>query len=200
MIDIPLRGYEEDEENGLALFRQKLREAFEKLTQLKVFCSTRDELYLSPRGRDYNVEVGVAAGWGEPVWKNWTKLRTLVLYNVDIVWDAAGLQLFWRSVAGLRNLENLILTRCDGLDDIRFEEMWREVGGDKEREKKLEVVIFDVEANHRLHLEGVLDVGEKLSVRQVNAPISYYGDDDPVELCQEWTKRVILRGDETLES
>jgi hypothetical protein len=196
VIDMPLRGYDEDAEPLLRGFRSELGEAFRKLALLEMFCSVRDELHL----RDDESEVGMPAGWGEPVWKNWKKLRTLALYNVDIFWDASATQLFWRSVAKLRSLENLILTRCDGLDDIRFEDMWREVGGDKDREKKLEVVIFDVEAGHRVQLEGVLNIGEKLSVRQVNAPTSYYGDDDPIELCQEWTKRTIMKGEETLES
>lgn len=31
-------------------------------------------------------------------------------------------------------------------------------------------------------------------VREVNVPVSYYGDDDDIELCQGWVKRRMLTG------
>lgn len=201
VIDMPLRGYTDELEVALVASRKTLRGAFELLTQLEVFCSVRDELYLSSIDRNVpdwrDLEIREA-----DVFTFWPKLRTLALYNVDILFEprlmAPGS--FWREVVDLRDLENLILTRCDGLDEIRFEDMWKECERNKNRDKKLDVVIANVEGEHRLHFpQGHLKIDKALSIRQVNVPIGYYGDEDPIELCQEFIKRRMLNGVEIIQ-
>ncbi|CRG91071.1 hypothetical protein PISL3812_08119 [Talaromyces islandicus] len=103
-IDMPLRSMwaEEDHHN----IRPSLRRAFEGLSELEQFSSIRDELFLrlEPSGRSERQPL---------VWAMcWPKLRRLSLYNPDI-----SSENFLRALWSCPGLENVVLTRSDGLVD-----------------------------------------------------------------------------------
>ncbi len=105
VIDMPLRSlYPEDDRRGV---RKLLRSAFQKLTALEEFVSTRDELYLGTHRRwAANAEV-------EPeIWSLWPKLRRLALYNVDV----SNLD-FLHDIQECTELTHLVMTRSDGLEE-----------------------------------------------------------------------------------
>jgi hypothetical protein len=183
VIDIPLRSLypREDHLNVRAI----LRSAFAKLTALEIFCSVRDELYLDCHEPPLNDDE-------PPVWSLWPKLRTLALFNPDV--DDASVSQFWPYLGTLEHLQTLVLTRSDGLDSADIKQEWRDCCGDNER--GLNVVIVNVESEHRVPMgKERWEEGDKLVVREVNVPISYYGDENNAELCQEWVKRRMLRGE-----
>jgi hypothetical protein len=119
----------------------------------------------------------------------WPKLRTLALYNPGV--SAAQ---FWPCLGRLGHLETLVLTRSDGLESVDMKGEWREHCGDKER--RLRVVLVNMECEHRVPMvrEGWRKEDEVI-VREANVPVSYYGDDDDRELCREWVKQRMLRGE-----
>jgi hypothetical protein len=180
VADIPLRSlYPPDDHLNV---RPMLRRAFSQLMGLELFCSVRDELYLDCRDRPRNAD--------EPyVWSLWPELRTLALYNADV--SSAR---FWHGLGKLRHLETLILTRSDGLEEVDLKREWRRHCGDEKR--GLCVFLVNVQSDHRVLMgrEGWKEE-DSVVVREVNVPISYYGDEDHVELCQEWVERKMLSGE-----
>jgi hypothetical protein len=75
VADIPFRSL--DLEGGDAKVRRLLREAFEELHGLEIFCSAQDELHLQvPR-------TGPPECFVE-TWSVWCKLRILALYNPNV--------------------------------------------------------------------------------------------------------------------
>lgn len=99
VIDIPLRSlYPEDDHLAV---RAVLREGFTRLENLEEFVSTRDELYL---------EV-TESGRHPAVWRSWTRLKRLALYNVDLTFY------FFQDLARLPELDTLVLSRSDGNDE-----------------------------------------------------------------------------------
>lgn len=99
VIDIPLRSLYP--ENDHLAVRRVLREGFERLENLEEFVSAQDELYLE-----------VTEDGGRPaVWKKWTKLKRLALYNVDLTSQ------FFQDLARLCALEALVLSRSDGNEE-----------------------------------------------------------------------------------
>jgi hypothetical protein len=190
VVDIPLRSlYPEDDTLNI---RPILRSAFKKLTSLELFCSARDELFLDcagwPANRD---EVNV--------WSLWPKLKVLALYNCDVdpAWSVTSP--FWRDLAALKNLEILVLTRCDGVQDVDFKAEWNARCG--KGSAGLDVVFVDVDGGHGI-LETVEEPrdGDKVAVMVGRVPTSYYGDEDIIELCQDWIKRAMLRGERGLRA
>jgi hypothetical protein len=144
-----------------------------------MFCSVRDELFLDCFEHPLNAD--------EPyVWSLWPKLRTLALYNADV-----GSERFWPGLARLGYLETLILTRCDGLEEVNLKREWIRHCGDEKR--GLSIFLVNVQSEHRelMGREGWKE-DDKVVVRELNVPISYYGDEDHIELCQEWVERRVL--------
>jgi len=185
IINLPLRSLSSEDavERGL---QRSLKQAFLQLNQLELFCSVfQDELYLG----DFE-EWGLVGG-ARRVWASWPKLRHLALYNVLADMD------FWQDVAKLEQLDTLILTRADGVNETDIMEGLRLRDGDTQ----LSVIFVNVENDHPT-LRGKHNWTEKerKRIREVNVPTSFYGDDDVVELCQQWVKRRLLRGEVNLES
>jgi len=182
VIDIPLRSlYPDDDHTRL---RPLLRDAFSALTSLELFCSVQDELYLDTVL--YPLSLNQV-----PVWSLWPKLKTLALYNQDVRMDK-----FWAGLGKLKYLEAVVLTRSDGLEDLDFRREWeKHCGGDKNA-RDANFVFVNIQTHHRLR--GGLAYSEekgKVGVWEVNVPTSYYGDDDAIELCQNWVRRKMLGGE-----
>ncbi|RDW56844.1 hypothetical protein BP5796_12911 [Coleophoma crateriformis] len=180
VIDIPLRSLYPDEDSQNV--RPIIRRAFSQLTRLQVFCSVRDELYLDLHEPPLNADE-------PPVWSLWPDIKILALYNVDI-----GTARFWPHLGRLKSLHTLVLTRCDGLESVDITRAWIENCGDVKR--PLTVVLVNIDSDHPVSTRwnGWKDDGAVI-VKKVNVPVSYYGDDDPIDLCQELVKRRLLRGE-----
>ncbi|KAG0646151.1 hypothetical protein D0Z07_8430 [Hyphodiscus hymeniophilus] len=176
VIDMPLRDY--DYWDLRMTTASTLREAFSKLTGLDTVCSIRDELFLP--GFEPTISVEQTSVW--PLWPN---LKTLILYNEDI--DNEDL---WPSLGKLEHFETLVLTRCDGLEETDIKLEWTKNCG----QRPLEVLIVNIEGGHRNPLGRKSWKEDSVVVKEMNVPTSYYGDEDEIELCQEWVKRRVLRG------
>jgi hypothetical protein len=180
IIDIPLRSlYPEEDKNHI---RPLLRDAFSTLTSLEFFCSVRDELYLDTVL--YPLSLNQA-----PVWSFWPKIKTLALYNELVTMDK-----FWIGLGKLEYLEAVVLTRADGLEEVDLRREW-ETHGNKNA-KDVNFVLVNIQAHHRLRGELVYsEVEGKVGVWEVNVPTSYYGDDNAMDLCQDWVERRMLSGE-----
>ncbi|KUJ10471.1 uncharacterized protein LY89DRAFT_262378 [Mollisia scopiformis] len=180
LIDIPLRSlYPEDD---LFSVRPILRSAFIDLPVLEEFCSVRDELYLALE-RDYPSRE-------PPVWSLWPNLKKLALYNQDLSRDD-----FWTGLRQLQHIETLVMTRSDGTDEVDLQQMWRSQFDSKEETKRLTIVLANVELDQpELRARESWKEDDKLAVEIMNVPISYYGDEDYIVLCQQWIKRGIMSG------
>ncbi len=180
IVDIPLRSLYPREDNFN--IRHKLREAFTQLTALETFCSVRDELYLDCYEHSHGDEKEI------PVWSLWPELRTLAFYNVDVDWYD-----FWNNLADLKHLQTLVLTRLDGLHRVDLVKEW----GERCPNRELDILVVNVEADHLtsgLSRTRARRREDKARVLICNVPTTYYGDEDEIELCQEWVKRSMLRG------
>ncbi len=156
-----------------------MREAFESLVELEIFCSAQDELYLfGTRPSEYS----------DQVWPAWPKLRILALYN-SVVTEVG----YWQALARLEFLETLVLTRSDGQDDVDVKAEWRRVARNK---RPLTILMVNVEEDRLWRpLRGKKDwVEDEIVVKEINVPTSYYGDEDVIDLCQVWVKKKILQG------
>lgn len=190
VVDMPLRTlYPEDDHLGV---RPVLRRAFDQLEAIEECVSVRDELYL-------------AEDWGwvlQPLpWGRWHGLRRLALYNQDV-----GSGRFWDAMAKVPGLEKLVLTRADGLADV---DLWMAREG--WRGSETECLLVDVESGHSLlygekarkarrlteATSGAEEVvradRDAVTVQRYNVPVSYYGDENEIELCQEWVKDAAIR-------
>lgn len=177
---MPLRSYySEDDALGI---RPILRSAFADLPALEEFCSVRDELYL-------DTLVAPSEEW--LVWSLWPKLRTLALYNVDVLNHR-----FWEGLRQLENIETVVLTRSDGLEEVDIKREWRKQFDEATEARSLSIVLVNVEAEHKVLVgRDSWKEDDKMQVRELNVPTSYYGDEDPIVLCQQWTKRSVLHGE-----
>jgi hypothetical protein len=180
LIDMPLRSYyPEDDTLGI---RPILRSAFADLLALEEFCSVRDELYL---------DTLAAPSEESLVWSLWPKLRTLALYNVDV----SSLR-FWKGLRQLENIETVVLTRSDGLEEVDIKREWRKQFDKVTEARSLNIVLVNVEADHGMLVgRDSWKKDDKIQVRELNVPTSYYGDEDHIVLCQQWTKRSVLHGE-----
>ena len=179
VVDIPFRNFDlGDSFNTKSI----LRGAFSQLTAVEEFCSVRDELYLDL----FHPENLTTERWR---WSVWPKLKVLALYNKDVSADG-----FWKDVGKLAGLQTVAFTRADGLEEVNMKVEWKKGCGDEKR--KLEILLINVYSQHRdpVGREGWSDTDDA-KVREINVPTSYYGDEDPIEICQEWVKRRVLRGE-----
>lgn len=199
IIDMPLRSlYPADDHLNV---RKTLREAFSMLTELEEFTSVRDELYLDILEPEWRTEKEMA------VWTMWPKLRKLALYNVDAD------ERFWKSVRNMRELDMVVLTRADGLEStcMKTEYFDTASGGDSgdgttvdgeepALPRPLKVVIVNIESNQPNYLGGrwkwdKVDPNNIMTVMTYDVPTSFYGDENPIYLCQQWVKMAALRGE-----
>ncbi|KAF2788006.1 hypothetical protein K505DRAFT_329264 [Melanomma pulvis-pyrius CBS 109.77] len=170
IIDIPLRSLYP--ENDHLAVRAILREGFQRLENLEELVSVRDELFLS-----------ITHHGGEPpVWRSWTKLRRLALYNVDA--DSY----FWRNVGQMPTLETVVLTRADSLRDFNIKKEYF-----KYANRPLKVLLINVEEDQIRfsHLPRInwdkLDPEKKVTIMTYNVPCPFE-EDDPIEICQEYVR------------
>lgn len=207
VIDMPLRSlYPASDHLSV---RKTLRDAFSLLTSLEEFVSMRDELYLDVLEPEWRP---VGQGKETQVWSLWPKLRRLALYNVDAD------DHFWRAVRRVEGLLTVVLTRTDGLETACIKTEYLGIGtagsaatataaaaaaaadADGSQARPLKVVLVNVENDQPSHLAGrwkwdKTDPGNLVHVSKYNVPTSFYGDEDVIELCQEWVKTAAIRGD-----
>ncbi|POS72354.1 hypothetical protein DHEL01_v209252 [Diaporthe helianthi] len=201
VIDIPLRSLcpADDHLN----VRKTLREAFSLLTALEEFTSVRDELYLDILEPEWPTERETA------VWTLWPKLRKLALYNVDAD------ERFWKLVRSMGALDTVVLTRADGLESTCMKseyfgaasssgasnETGLEGGEDESTHPRLlKVVIVNTSTNQPNCMAGrwkwdEVDPNSLMEVMTYDVPTSFYGDENPIYLCQDWVKTAALRGE-----
>lgn len=200
VIDAPLRSlYPADDHLNV---RKTLREAFSLLTALEEFTSVRDELYLDILEPEWRTERETA------VWTMWPKLRRLALYNVDAD------ERFWKSVRDMSELDTVVLTRADGLESTCMKSEYfgtasgsgtsEDTGSMAEGEltppRPLKVVIVNISSNQPNYLAGRwkwdrVDPNNIMKVMTYDVPTSFYGDENPIYLCQHWVKMAALRGE-----
>ncbi|KAJ9157448.1 hypothetical protein NKR23_g754 [Pleurostoma richardsiae] len=184
VVDMPLRSlWPADDHLDV---RANLRQGFEALARLEELVCVRDELFLRVSEPEWHVDEG------PPLWASaarWPRLRRLALYNAD-----AGAPGFWRAVGAAPRLETLVLTRADGLEEGVCPKTEYFAVADR----PLTVVLVDVEARRP---EGMprwrwrdVDPEGRMRVAAYDVPTSFYGDEDEIELCQEWVKGAALRG------
>lgn len=70
----------------------------------------------------------------------------------------------------------------------------------KQPPRPLKVVLVNVENDQPIHLAGrwkwdKTDPLHLVQVSKYDVPTSFYGDEDPIELCQQWVKAAAVRGD-----
>lgn len=203
VIDIPLRSlYPADDHLNV---RKTLREAFSLLTNLEEFVSVRDELFLDLLEPEWRTEREVA------VWRLWPRLKRLALYNV------AADETFWASVREMHDLETVVLTRADDLEGVCIKTHYLDatptsaptgeaIGGaeaetqQETRARPLKVVLVNISNQQPNHLAGrenwaKVDPKDMVKVMLYNVPTSFYGDENPWTLCQQWVKTAALRGE-----
>jgi len=171
--------YPEDDCEGV---RPILRSAFTHLPILEKFCSVRDGLFLATEAV-YPLQE-------PPVWSLWPKLRKLALHNQDVSRD------FFEGLKKLQRIEKVVLTRTDGLLEIDVKQTWRIQFDKAEEVRPLEIVLVNVESDHPYFIcKEKWTENDKLRIREMNMPISYYGDEDCIVRCQQWVKRRFLAGE-----
>jgi len=177
VIDLPLRSlYPADDHLDV---RRVLRDGFSRLTMLEEFVSVRDELYLDVFDAALRTDEA-------QVWTAWPNLRRLALYNVDTS------HRFWIKVAGMPKLETLVLTRADGLLDGCVKTAYFE-----KTSRPLRLVLVNIASDQPLAMPrstwAIVDPGHGMRVEMYSVPTSH-GDEDEIELCQDWVKAGALRG------
>jgi hypothetical protein len=177
VIDIPLRSLY-PEEDRLAV-RPILRAGFERLENLEEFVSTQDELYLA-----------VTEGVRDPaVWRHWTKLKRLALYNVDL-----GTLDFFRNLACLTQLQTLVLTRSDGNDESLDE--WTEYF--KLTDRPFKLLMLGSERRRmipdRLLSGRVKNRAEVTDVPMIKSIWLHHTVDFSIEECQTFVREHAERG------
>lgn len=203
VIDIPLRSlYPADDHLNV---RKTLREAFSLLTSLEEFVSVRDELFLDLLEPEWRTEREMA------VWRLWPRLKRLALYNV------AADETFWAGVREMHDLETVVLTRADDLEGVCIKTHYLdaiptsastdEAGGatgaetqQKPRPRPLKVILVNISNQQPNHLAGRenwarVDPQNAVQVMLYDVPTSFYGDENPWTLCQQWVKTASLRGE-----
>ncbi|KAF1809913.1 hypothetical protein P152DRAFT_143240 [Eremomyces bilateralis CBS 781.70] len=155
-------------------------EGFDQLSQLEEFVSLRDDLYFPDRNWSRWLRY--------PTWTYWPKLKRLALYNLDANFK------FWQEMAGLEMLEQLVLARTSSMvQRISFTSYTGLTT------RPLKVVLANVESEQP---QGLLEALEPpwveqatpLDVMVYDIPTSFYGDEEPGELCQSWATSHAVQG------
>ncbi|KAH8650562.1 hypothetical protein BGZ60DRAFT_421361 [Tricladium varicosporioides] len=190
ILNMPLRTMFIGE--NLSEIRNQLRQAFESLTMLEVFCSVQDELYLPMIDEGTGEEIFSATTY-TPTWTLWPRLKILGLYNVDAARDGY----FFSYLAAMKNLETVILTRADCLEDWSWEELdafWKKTSANKDR--GLDIILVNTQGGHRVDEINLSrnEAGMGVGVKTLHVSTGYYADEDDIELCQKWVERNMLAG------
>lgn len=220
VFDIPFR---ELMLEATAAQQQELRNSVPDMPALEVLACVRDDLLLQlfRRVPTPHEEEGEDVPPARPRWR---KLRVLALYNQFL---HNGFFRYISGMNNLRTLV-LTRPDFEPETNGReiWEEERRRRRASRLRSGEfvgevitLDVVIVNIESRHDQQISQVHwlkedeseekekeekeeENGEKrdrMRIRMLNVPISYYGDEDEISLCQEWVKRRFLRGEESLE-
>ena len=202
VIDMPLRSiYPYEDSNKV---RPILRKAFQRLTALEEFTGTRDELYLDIYSSPQNLFIR------EPqIWASWPRLKRLALYNLDI--DCSK---FKDGLSNLQNLEVLVLTRADGLQEASISSLLSTTSLKRiliiNTARGHEQSSYSTSAQGRSVRNGplknrVADVVKiDLPIVSVKQPMFRFGqeperyfdyEDDPIGTCQVWTRDKAINGE-----
>ena len=157
---------------------------------MEFFCSSCDDLFLN-YDEEWRAERWVGSG---KISSLWPKLKLLAVYKAWL-----GSDVFWRDVTSLENLDTLVLIKADGVRVIDFGREWQRVCGDKNR--KLTVWFVDVDGGQGIP-ETVKETkeGDNVTLRVARVPTSYYGDENEIDLCQNWIKQAALNGEEAIKA
>lgn len=170
----------------------KLKPVFDALLCVEVFCSLHDDIVpsfftLSSNGEDSQLQ---SRG---PIWSHWRSLRVLSLYGGEVNIGHQGYYSkpeFWNALAGLSSLQTVILTGGEIIVS-NIETLWNQAC---ESPRQLLFLRVDIE-------DGAPDWNFQSSknsnvlIKHYPIPTSYYGDEDPTELCRDWIRRRMLRGE-----
>ncbi|WPG98483.1 Hypothetical protein R9X50_00127400 [Acrodontium crateriforme] len=196
VINMPLRSVYPNDDAG-PVVRPALRQAFQHLIAIEEFVSVRDELYLSTICPSDFIE--------EPnLWCQWTNLRRLALYNVDI--DG----FFITEIQRATKLEALVLTRADGIYEgieklLRNAPQSAKVYLVNSKEEFLQTTPFDEAPTIytdvlRAKLSGR---GEKTAAGSASLKFLFAEDyqtehepnsPSPIDICQNWIEGKALDG------
>lgn len=179
LVDMPTRDLDNNHDGGIDSISLSLRSAFTNLPVLREFCSVRDDFWLT-----------TTVGHDEPaVCACWPNLNKLALYNPDVS------PFLLRRLCRLENIETVVATRSGGQDQIDMQSEWKKMFPHPDDVRPMRMVFVNVEVDHRrvLGRDNWKEVGN-LMVEEVNVPISYYGDEDYIILCQQWVKRNFMTG------
>ncbi|KAK7514788.1 hypothetical protein IWZ03DRAFT_225353 [Phyllosticta citriasiana] len=193
VIDIPLRSLYPAEDH--LSVRPKLRAAFEQLQNLEEFTSTRDELFLATH------EPGSLLALRQPpVWRAWSNLRRLALYN-----ESHDSPDFYDSLHELPHLECIALTRAEWPAAVAI---WPRFAA-KAQQHHLKVLSLDVE-DGSWTITGCIDsphwpralqsvkasLGRELEICPIEIPLPFYcKPGDATDLCQQWVRDRAITGD-----
>jgi len=197
IVDIPLRSlYPGDDFSNV---RRNLRDGFEFLASLEELVSVRDELYL-----DVNEPTELFHRDSNLIEK-WKNLKKVALYNV---YPDRGFDSFWSTMAGLLQLDTLVLTRDDGTAELTRD---AKQCLNRRREKKVKVLrvnAFKGNSQYNFHqLQHPppplpLDPDPEGLISVMWLPLEYVepGDGDPhyedeIGFCQNWVRKEALKGE-----
>lgn len=162
-----------------------LHRSFISLAKIEELCSVRDELFCGFHS-------------GSSIWADWTHLKRLVLYNVDL--DVAG-DLTNRFIGGLiqrkSTITHLALPRPDGYD-YREQPGYHnlQLGGPGSAMKRVLIIDDHLSDRHTI-LEtaaGIQASKESIDVPEILLVSSLPADepDDVIEVVQHWVKTHVL--------
>ena len=207
VIDIPLRSLWP--ENDTYNVRPILRAAFQMLSTLEEFVSTRDELFLATYQRPPPDETSII----EPeVWPSWHRLKRLALYNVDV---ASGNLL--QDISKCKSLTHLVLTRADGLSSrVQSRISPSPSSSQLQTSTHLQRVLIVNTTNGHIPnpafsrrrwddcflgkiwdsrlLPKISGEKEETQIVRIDVPLASGQGDEDMEACQEWVRDAAIQG------
>lgn len=169
-----------------------LKRAFDTLVSLEVFCNLHDNPFSSlptPSSDEEEMKPEVLA----PIWSCWRQLKVLSLSGERLYF---GRQYhyrnfeFWDNIAAIPNLRSVVLTRCD-IKVSSIERLWNQACLSPRKLLFARVDTDDGDPNWGFKSSK----DDNVLVKHCYVPTSYYGDENESELCKDWVKRRILRGE-----
>ncbi|KAL7790954.1 hypothetical protein V8C37DRAFT_382954 [Trichoderma ceciliae] len=162
--------------------RRTLRDGFEQLHRLEEFTCVGEYPALSVP--DAHTDV----------WRLWPELKRLVLFGVPM--DSHWL---WWDIATLSKLEHVVLARPLRLDAVNIkDEYFHKLPRDDARlSRNIKMVLLDVAydiGELRTERWKEIDPEEKMTIEIFEVPLPFYGDETPLELVTEWSRRAALDG------
>jgi hypothetical protein len=181
VIDIQIHaGHFEDETRCV---QPSLRRSFAQLFNMEELCSVRDSLFV--------VDAATSIPYEErALWSPLQKLRALALYKPHLDGN------FYSCLANLPNLRTLVTTQSTGLSyHIPMRSLtlfWKA----SPHQLTISFVNTWMEHNEPAEEHGwKAHVDDRITLKQVFVPTSYYGDEDMAVACRDWTMRKALDGE-----